>query len=215
MKNFDGIIFDIDGTLSSTNALIFASFNHISKKYLNRTFTDSELISLFGPTEDVIIKEWCGDNYEKARSEYYEFYSKNHHRMASGYPGIRNILVQLKDKGIILSIYTGKGKEAAVITLKKIDCYEFFDMIITGDDVTQYKPSGEGILKFLDEYKLDSGRVLMIGDAPSDIKASRAAGVKSASVLWDSYAKEEVLKLKTDYLFHSVDELELFLSKNT
>ncbi len=215
MRNYDGIIFDIDGTLSSTNALIFASFNHISKKYLNRTFTDSELIALFGPTEDVILKKWCGDDYEKARSEYYEYYSDNHHNMASGYPGIKELLQKLKSAGLLLSIYTGKGKEAASITLRKIGCYDFFDMIITGDDVENHKPSGEGIVKFIAEFNLDPRRVLMIGDAPSDIKAAKAAGVKVASVLWDAYAREEVLKLDSDFLFHTVEELEQFLKLNT
>jgi pyrophosphatase PpaX len=215
MKLFDGIIFDIDGTLSSTNELIFASFNHVSKKYLNRTFTDEELIALFGPTEDVILKDWCGDNYEKAREEYYLFYSDNHQKMASDYPGIKNILEHLKSKDIRLSIYTGKGRNAAEITLKKLDFFDYFDMIITGDDVEEHKPSAEGILKFIHKFNLEPDRVLMIGDAPSDIKASRSAGVKVASVVWDSYAKEEVLKLGSDYVFYSVEELDRFLMENT
>jgi len=215
MRLFDGIIFDIDGTLSSTNALIFASFNYVSKKYLNRTFTDSELIALFGPTEDVILKEWCGDNYDSARDDYYRFYSENHNSMAADYPGIKNILEKLKNKNILLAIYTGKGKEAATITLKKLGFYDFFNMIITGDDVTEHKPSAEGIKKFLDEYTLEPSKVLMIGDAPSDIKASRAAGVKAASVVWDSYAKEEVLQLGSDFIFYSVDDLEKFIDQNT
>jgi pyrophosphatase PpaX len=215
MEKFKGIIFDIDGTLSSTNSLIFASFNHVSKKYLNRTFTDKELISFFGPTEDVILKDWCGDDYENAREEYYKFYSDNHDSMASDYPGILQILKDLKSKNIILSIYTGKGKQAAVITLKKIGAYDYFDMIITGDDVVEHKPSAEGIEIFLSEYNLDPESVLMIGDAPSDVKAARSAGVKIASVVWDSYAKEEVLKLGSDYLFESVEELHQFLKDNT
>jgi pyrophosphatase PpaX len=215
MKKFDGIIFDIDGTLSSTNELIFASFNHVSKKYLNRTFSDEELIALFGPPEDVILKEWCGDDYEKAREEYYNFYQENHQTMASDYPGIKHIVEYLRSKNIYLSIYTGKGRDAAVITLKKTGLYEYFDMIITGDDVSEHKPSAEGILKFVEEYKLDPERVLMIGDSPSDIKASRSAGVKIASVVWDSYAKEEVLKLGSDYIFHSVSELDQFIRDNT
>ena len=74
-QQFEGFIFDIDGTLTSTNELIFASFNHIAKKYLNKTFTDEEIISLFGPTEDVILKEWCGDKFEEAKEDYYNFYS--------------------------------------------------------------------------------------------------------------------------------------------
>jgi phosphoglycolate phosphatase-like HAD superfamily hydrolase len=36
MEKFTGIIFDIDGTLTSTNELIYASFNHIAKKYLHK-----------------------------------------------------------------------------------------------------------------------------------------------------------------------------------
>ncbi len=73
MRKFDGIIFDIDGTLTSTNELIFAAFNHIAKKYLDKTFSDEEIISFFGPTEDVIIKQWCGDKYEVATERLLRF----------------------------------------------------------------------------------------------------------------------------------------------
>ena len=54
----------------------------------------------------------------------------------------------------------------------------------------------------------------MIGDSPSDVKAAHSAGVKAASVVWDSYAKQEVLNLKSDYLFHKVEELERFIKEN-
>ena len=78
INSFDGFIFDIDGTLTSTNQLIFNSFNFIAKKYLDRTFSDEEIVSMFGPTEDVILKEWCGEKFEEAKIDYYEYYSKNH-----------------------------------------------------------------------------------------------------------------------------------------
>ena len=213
MAGCKGIIFDVDGTLTSTNKLIFASFNHVSKKYLNKTYTDAELISLFGPTEDVILKEWCGDNYENARKDYYDYYSDNH-SMADLYPGIIDILKFLKKKNILLSIYTGKGKEAATITLKKLNIYNYFDMIITGDDVKEHKPSPEGITVFLEKFGIEKSRALIIGDAPTDIKAARAAGIKCASVIWDSYAKEKVLALGSEYVFETVSELFEFLEKN-
>jgi phosphoglycolate phosphatase-like HAD superfamily hydrolase len=54
----------------------------------------------------------------------------------------------------------------------------------------------------------------MIGDSPSDIKASHKAGVKVASVLWDSYSKEKVLEMNSDYIFHTVLELQNFLKNN-
>ena len=82
---FKGIIFDIDGTLTSTNELIFASFNHITEKYLAKTYSTDEIIDLFGPTEDKILTDICGDNSEIAKKDYYDFYTNNHH-MADLYP---------------------------------------------------------------------------------------------------------------------------------
>ena len=68
---FKGYIFDIDGTITATNDLIFATFNHVADKYLNKSLTNSEIIALFGPTEDVILKDWMGSKYEEARKDYY------------------------------------------------------------------------------------------------------------------------------------------------
>ncbi len=210
MNQFKGIIFDVDGTLTSTNDLIFASFNFITEKYLGKSYSPKEIVSWFGPTEDVILKDFCGENYEKAREEYYRFYSDNHY-MADIYPGMKEILDGLKSQGVLLSIYTGKGREAAAITLRKLGIYDYFDLIITGDEVKEHKPSPEGIEVFLEKFNLEKNDVLMIGDSPSDIKAAAAAGVKVASVLWDSLAKDHVLKMKSDYVFNTVAELREFL----
>ena len=207
---FDAIIFDVDGTLTSTNQLIFDSFNFIAKKYLNRTFTDEEIVAMFGPTEDVILKKWCGDKYEEARAGYYRYYSDNHWK-AKLYPGMKEILDYLKSKKFPLGIFTGKGREATMITLRKLGVDHYFDLIVTGDDVTNHKPSAEGILKFVNHLGLKNERVLMIGDSVSDVKASKEAGIKVASALWDSYAHEKVKSLQSDYYFYSVDELRNFL----
>ena len=212
MGKFTGIIFDIDGTLTSTNELIFATFNYIAEKYLQKQFTDTEITAMFGPTEDVILKQWCPDNYEEARKDYYDFYEQNHN-MADLYPGIIEILDILKKKKVLLSIYTGKGRDASIITLKKLKIFDYFDLIITGDEVKVHKPSPEGITLFLEKFSLPKDKVLMVGDSPADIKASRAAGVKVASVIWDSYSKEAVLKLNPDYLFNSVAGLKEFLQE--
>ena len=209
-KLFDGFIFDIDGTLTSTNQLIFDSFNFIAKKYLNRTFTDEEIISMFGPTEDVILNEWCGAKFEEARAEYYKYYSDNHWK-AKLYPGIKEILDYLKNKKFPLGIFTGKGREAAMITLQRLGVDHYFDLIVTGDDVANHKPSAEGILKFVNHFALKNERVLMIGDSVSDVKASKEAGIKVASALWNSYGKDKIKTLESDYYFYYVDELRNFL----
>lgn len=214
MENFHGFLFDIDGTITSTNKLIFASFNYVAEKYLNKHLSDEEIIKLFGPTEDVILKDWMGENFEKAKKDYYNFYSKNHKKMAVIHDGITDILKIIKSHDIPLGIFTGKGKQTSIITLKAVGVYKYFDMIITGDDVKEHKPSPEGINKFLNKFSLNKKDVLLIGDSPSDVKAARKAGIKIASAMWDSYAKSKVLELKSDYYFYTTKELKKFIEDN-
>jgi HAD superfamily hydrolase (TIGR01549 family) len=210
IKLFDGFIFDIDGTLTSTNQLIFDSFNHIAIKYLGKSFSDEEIIAMFGPPEDEIIKKLCGDKYEEARNEYFLYYKKNHWK-AELYSGINDIVEYLKNRKYPLGIFTGKGRQASLITLKKLGVDHYFDLIVTGDDVKNHKPSPEGILKFVNKFKFKPERVLMIGDSDGDVKASKDAGVKIASVLWDSYAHKKVKSMQSDFYFHSVEEFGQFL----
>lgn len=211
---FKGVIFDVDGTITHTNRLIFSTFNFISNKYLNRSYTDNELISLFGPTEDVILKDWCKDRYDSAREDYYRFYEDKHDELAGIYNGIPEIIRYIKSKNIPLGIYTGKGKDATIITLKKVNVLQYFDYIATGDDVKEHKPSPEGILNFAGLFNLNPNDILMIGDSHIDIKAARSAGAKVASVLWDSLSTQKVLALGSDYIFYSVEELNKFIMES-
>jgi len=209
-SRFKGIIFDVDGTLTFTNQLIFDSFNHITKKYLGRAYSDDEIIALFGPTEDVILKEMCKEEYESARKDYYTYY-KNNHDIAQLYDGIKELIIDINNAEILLSIFTGKGRTSAIITLDELGLTHYFDMIVSGDDVENHKPSPEGIIKFLEKHNFNPKEVLMIGDSPSDIIAANESGVEIASVVWDSYAEEEVKKLNSTNIFHSVNELRDYI----
>jgi len=211
-SRFKGIIFDVDGTLTFTNQLIFDSFNHITKKYLGKSFSNDEIIALFGPTEDVILKEMCKEEYQNARRDYYAYY-KNNHDIARLYDGIKELIIDIDNTGILLSIFTGKGRTSALITLDEFGLTNYFDMIVSGDDVENHKPSPDGILMFLNKHNLNPKEVLMIGDAPSDIIAANESCVEIASVIWDSYAEDEVRKLNSQNLFRSVNELRDFIFK--
>lgn len=213
LNKFKAIIFDIDGTLTFTNQLIFDSFNYIAEKYLGKRFTNEEIISLFGPTEDVILRQMFPHNFEEVRKDYYEYYHRNH-EIAQLYDGIKELLVDLKNSAVILGIFTGKGKTSSLITLNFLGIRDLFDMIVTGDDVKNHKPSPEGIIKFLQTFNLSPKDVLMIGDAPSDIKAAREAGVQIASVVWDSYSADKVRELNKENVFETVEELRKFIFEN-
>ncbi len=214
MRNFDGFIFDIDGTIAKTNKLIFETFRFVSNKYLSKNFTDEDIIKFFGPTEDVILKELMKENYEEARKDYFQYYTENHNLLAETFPGIDEILKLIKKENIPTSIYTGKGKDSTRITLDKLGLTKYFDLIVTGDDILDHKPSPEGIEIFIKHFNLNRDKVLMIGDAPADIIAARNAKIKCASVLWDSYAREKVLNMNSDFIFYTVNELKNFIKEN-
>ena len=211
MPKFSTFIFDVDGTLAHTNKLIFESFRHVAKKYLNKEVSDEEIVSLFGPTEDVILKEWMNDNYTTAREDYYNFYSEQHNILANTFQGMDEILDSIKSSNKNLAIFTGKGRESTRITLEKIGYENYFELIVSGDDVENHKPAPDGILKILDHYKLNNDEVLMIGDSQHDVEASKSANVKIASVIWDSYAKDEVLKMNPDYVFNDITDFKIFI----
>lgn len=211
LNNCDGILFDVDGTLTATNDLIFASFNHIMGKYAGKQLTNQEIIALFGPTEDVIIEQYFPDCFEEAKADYYQFYRAHHLAMADVYPGIPALLDKIQKKGLKIGAFTGKGRRAAEITFEVTGIAAYFDMLISGDDVVNHKPHNEGIEKFLHEYSLSPERIFMVGDSHVDILAARASGVRAIAVFWDSYSIEQARALNPDYIVHSVNELEVLL----
>jgi pyrophosphatase PpaX len=206
------VIFDMDGTLTQTNRLIFDSFNYIAQKYEGKRYTESEITAMFGPPEEGALINIVGrENIGQAMKEYLEFYSANHNTLAQLYPGIKEVVIDLKKRGVHVALFTGKGIDTTSITLDKFGLTPYFDYVVTGSDVTNHKPSAEGIRKIMNQFRLQADEVLMVGDGVPDVKASHEAGVKIAAVLWDSYGKEKVLQMKTDYVFHNVSEFSGWL----
>lgn len=206
------VIFDIDGTLTRTNELIFASFNHIAQKYLHRTFQPAEIVAMFGPPEEGALAPLFGEeNLPRIMDELCEFYRAHHHALAGLHPGIEDVLQFLKSRNIRLAVFTGKGKRTTDITLESLGLAGYFDLIVSGNDVEKHKPDPEGILKVIRTFDLRPQEVLMVGDSLGDIKASRGAGVNMAAVLWDSYDSERVRSAGAEYVFYEVGELLAWL----
>ena len=209
------VIFDMDGTLTQTNQLIYDSFNDIARRYVGHTFSVPEITAMFGPPEEGALVRIVGkENLDRAMEEYLHFYRTHHSRLARIYPGIVDVLRFLKERRCVIALFTGKGRSTTGITLEEFDLTSYFDMVVTGNDVVNHKPAGEGIQKVLDAFSLSPKETLMVGDSVSDVKAAREAGVRIASVLWDSYGKEKVLQMGSDEVFHSMEEFSSWLRRN-
>lgn len=206
------MIFDMDGTLTQTNQLIYDSFNHIAQVYQGKKFSESEITAMFGPPEEgALLNVVEQPQLDEAMVQYLRFYKENHGRLATLYPGIQEILRFIKNRGVLLALFTGKGTHTTSITLDEFGIRQYFDYIVTGNDVVKHKPSAEGIQKIIMHFGLEPGEVLMVGDSISDVRAARESGVKIAAVVWDSYAKEKILQMHTDEVFYNVAEFHNWL----
>lgn len=202
----------MDGTLTQTNQLIYDSFNYIAQKYAGRTYSIPEITAMFGPPEEgALLSIVRADQIDIVMKDYLSFYRTNHNRLARIYPGMENILCSIKEHGKILALFTGKGTYTASITLQEFRIDKYFDYMVTGNDVVKHKPSSEGLLKIMEHFALQPEELLMVGDAVSDVKAAHEAGVKIAAVVWDSYAKEKVLQMRTDFVFNDTKEFQHWL----
>jgi len=205
----------MDGTLTQTNQLIYDSFNYIAHKYAGRTYTIPEIHAMFGPPEEeALLAIVRPHQIDEVMQDYLAFYRMNHNRLARLYPGIEDILRFTKECGKYLALFTGKGTRTAGITLQEFHIDKYFDFLVTGNDVVNRKPSSEGLQKIMEHFSLEPGEVLMVGDAVPDIKAAHEAGVKIAVVLWDSYSKDMVMQMKSDFIFHDVGEFHNWLKKH-
>ncbi len=205
MKRIACVIFDLDGTLTRTNDLIFATFNHVALKYTGKVYTPQEIIAMFGPPEEVAVEQIVGaERLDDALEDFYRYYADHHAEAAEIHAGVPELLSYLKEEGLILAVFTGKGRRTAMTSLELFGVKSYFDLVVTGTDVVNHKPSGDGIRRVMKTFGLRPDEVLMVGDSVGDVKAARDAGVAIAAVLWDSYAKEQVLRMGVDYAFTSV-----------
>lgn len=196
------VIFDIDGTLTSTNALIFSTFNHLAEKHLGRSFTSAEIIGLFGPPEEgALEKVFTSAMVPQLMDELCVYYRAHHTAMAKLHDGMREALEVLHARGIALAVCTGKGRRTTAITLEVLGLSHFFEKVVTGNDVTKFKPDGEGIRSILKDLGVPARGTVMVGDSMADVGASRDAGVMMAAVVWDAYDRERVLAAGTDMVF--------------
>ena len=210
-----GVLFDIDGTLTRTNELIFATFNFIASRYCGRTYEPREIIALFGPPEEGALIPIVGEErLDAAMDDLCEFYSSHHHAMAALHAGMGDVLAFLKGTGIPLGVFTGKGRRTAKITLEALGIAGYFDLVVSGNDVVRHKPDPEGIGKFIGAFSLPPAEVLMVGDAVGDITASRGAGATSVAVLWDSYDRDRVARAGADFVFEEVSGFLSWLKRD-
>ena len=90
---------------------------------------------------------------------------------------------------------------------RQLGLLDRIERLVTSDDVTRPKPDAEGIFLAAKELGVPVDRILMAGDSPADVTAGRAAGAKTAVVLWAAFQPERLRTLGADFVCARVEDL--------
>jgi pyrophosphatase PpaX len=203
------LIFDCDGTLINSVDKVIESLHIALKKAHVPDHTSEEIHSLFGPGADEILKKLIGDDKKaEVAFNYFVESQKDFALDMKLYDGIPEMLKGFKEKHIPLGIVTGRHSRDLDIVLEAHRLKEFFDVIISDDQLKLPKPSPEGLRLVSDQLKMPCESFYYVGDAEGDIETAHKAGSKAIAALWDSRVKvEQMEKLKPEIKAYSPLEL--------
>ena len=214
MKKY--ILFDFDGTLVNTNDVIVASWQHTYKHYLGHEVPVEHITACFGePLLLTMAREFPGVDPAESAGVYRSFQVENADRLVTIFPGIKELLAELKEAGYVLGIVTSRTRESALRYMDMFDITSYFNDLVTCDDTTVHKPNPEPLLLAMSRLEAVPEESLMIGDSPFDIKCANNAGVDSVMVNWRITCDETSLidDAKVDYWIHQPSDLVELLKK--
>lgn len=214
MKMIQLAAFDLDGTLADTIPMGIESFRLAVSPYAGHTLSREEIVEMFGLNEVGMIKAVVKDGWEKALQDYYRLYEQMHTWCETPFDGIVPLIRELKRRGVVVSLITGKSERSCRITLKRLELEPLFADIIPGSEDRNRK--GEKILALLEKYGLSKDEGVYIGDAVSDVTAAKEAGVRCLSAAWNPSAdRDALLRVNPGDVYESVAELERILRSIT
>ena len=184
MSKIKLVAFDLDGTIGDTIPLCIRAFKKAVMPYIGYELSDDDVIQTFGLNEQGMIGSIIDTPHkERALEDFYTIYKNLHEQMCPRpFPGIRELITDLKQSGIIVALITGKGSKSCDITLQQFDMNTLFDKILTGSAERNIK--ADSLKWLLQSYHLSAYEVVYIGDTITDIMACKTIGVDCLSAAW-------------------------------
>lgn len=126
-------------------------------------------------------------------------------------PGVPALVRWLRHRGVVLGILSDDPRRQIVARLRRARLQQHFAFIGTSERYAP-KPSPEGVRAFLRRTGLPAHVVLMVGDLTDDIRAGRAAGVRTAAYL-DGWQTPAVLRRsQPDHVVRRLDDLRALMT---
>ena len=202
-------LFDLDGTLIDSIELILRSYRHTMRAHRGLEPPDEVWMQGLGTPLRVQFRHWTEDPAEiEAMVATYRAYNLEHHdELVRPYEGVVAAVRDLRRKGRTLGLVTSKMREGALRGLELAGLEDHFELIVGADDVTHPKPHPEPVLKALEQLGAPAADTVFIGDSRHDIECGRAAGVKTAAVLWGPFDRTHLADLAPDYWLEKPEDL--------
>ncbi len=204
-------LFDLDGTIIDSIDLILRSYRHTMAQHRSDEPPppDDMWIQGLGTPLWAQFGEITDDKEEIERMvQTYRTYNLAHHdALVKPYEGVVDEIRRLKDAGKRLGVVTSKLRDGAMRGLRISGLDDTFDVVIGCDNVTHSKPHPEPVLKPVAEFGAKKESTVFVGDSRHDMESGRAAGVKTAAVLWGPFDRAHLEDLSPDYWLEKPQDL--------
>jgi len=193
MTKYPGaIIFDLDGTLIDSVPAIRKTLNNIFSSEGVKEFSIEEVKTLVGfgarwMIEEIIKREnihYSTSKFEALVSQYHTEYLRVSDKFTQIYDGVFEVLNELKERKIKMAICTNKPGPTTIAVLKSLKLFEFFDVIVTEDDVENRKPDPRHLNHTLSKINAKTYESVFVGDSETDMETASRAGVKFVFVTY-------------------------------
>ena len=189
MREFDAVIFDLDGVICYTDEYHYQAWKAMAdsigvsfdREINNRLRGVSRMASL-----DIVLEKYHGELSEAEKEELAdqknELYKKLLAQMSPAdlSDEVKSTLDELRRRGYQLAI--GSSSKNAPFILRQIGLGEYFDAVSDGNNITHSKPDPEVFEKAAKMLWVGAGRCLVVEDAISGAEAAHAGGMKAACV---------------------------------
>ncbi|MFN4141290.1 HAD-IA family hydrolase [Aestuariivirga sp.] len=211
-------IFDVDGTLVDSSAMIAASLTSAFRAEGLPMPERARMMGIVGlslleamkalaPEQEPAAHERLAAAYKQA---FWEHRARGEHTEAL-FEGAHELLARLRSRSdVVLGIATGKSRRGVAHLIEKHGYEGWFATVQTADEHPS-KPHPSMLAAALSETGLAPGAAVMIGDTSYDIAMARAAGVWAAGVAWGNHAAAELGKAGAHSIANDFKELELQL----
>jgi phosphoglycolate phosphatase len=211
---YSTILFDVDGTLCDPGKSMIECARYALSKFDIHGTDDENLRRLIGPPLEHAFRDYYG--FDEAQSEqavthFRDMMQREGVQLYEAYPGISELLNELKQSGGQLAVVTSKIDHIAKETLAKTGLINYFEFI-SAQQPNVVVEKEEILTKALSELNVtDNSTVVMIGDRRHDVEAAKTHSIDSIGVLWGYGDQEEIENEGATHIAADTNELKQLL----